>query len=215
MTTDLVRVGELTVGELTERLASRDPVPGGGSAAALVGALAAALVRMVVELSTGRPEFASHQPTLDEVAGAADAARRELLDLADRDAAAFAGVIGARRLPRGTDAERAMRSERITAAVREATRIPLRTAEVAASVADLADRVASIGNRNAVSDAGVAAHLAAAATHGAALNVRINLPALADDDPLRAEAAASLERLVAEVTVREAAALDAVEARIG
>jgi glutamate formiminotransferase/formiminotetrahydrofolate cyclodeaminase len=96
----------------------------------------------------------------------------------------------------------------------DATRIPLRTAEVASDVLSLAERVAPIGNPHAASDAGVAAQLASAGVRGAALNVRINLAALAADDPLRAEAT-SLDPLLGNVTAREAAVLDAVEAQIG
>jgi formiminotetrahydrofolate cyclodeaminase len=213
--TEPVRLDELTVRALTERLASRDPVPGGGSAVALGGVLAAALVRMVVELSAGRAGSERDEPALREIGVAAEGAQRQLLELADRDAAAFAAVVRARRLPRETDAERASRSAALLAAIHDATRVPLRTAEVASGVLDLAGRVAPIGNPHAASDAGVAAQLASAAVRGAALNVRINLPSLGDDDELRAEAAASLERLLADVNLREAAALDAVETRIG
>jgi formiminotetrahydrofolate cyclodeaminase len=213
--TDPVSLGELTVRALAERLASRDPVPGGGSAAALSGVLAAALVQMVVELSVGRPGSEADEPALREIGLAAAGAQRDLLALADRDAAAFAAVVGARRLPRDTDTERAARAAAVRAAMHDATRIPLRTVEFASDVLDLAARVAPIGNPHAASDAGVAAQLASAAARGAALNVRINLASLAADDPLRADTAASLERLLVDVDPREAAALDAVEARIG
>jgi formiminotetrahydrofolate cyclodeaminase len=213
--TDPVSLGELTVRALAERLASRDPVPGGGSAAALSGVLAAALVQMVVELSVGRPGSEAEEPALREIGLAAAGAQRDLLALADRDAAAFAAVVGARRLPRDTDTERAARAAALRAAMHDATRIPLRTVEFASDVLDLAARVAPIGNPHAASDAGVAAQLASAAARGAALNVRINLASLAADDPLRADTAASLERLLVDVDPREAAALDAVEARIG
>jgi formiminotetrahydrofolate cyclodeaminase len=213
--TDPVSLGELTVRALAERLASRDPVPGGGSAAALSGVLAAALVQMVVELSVGRPGSEADEPALREIGLAAAGAQRDLLALADRDAAAFAAVVGARRLPRDTDTERAARAAALRAAMHDATRIPLRTVEFASDVLDLAARVAPIGNPHAASDAGVAAQLASAAARGAALNVRINLASLAADDPLRADTAASLERLLVDVDPREAAALDAVEARIG
>jgi formiminotetrahydrofolate cyclodeaminase len=213
--TDSVRLDALTVRELSDRLATRDPVPGGGSVAAVSGVLAAALVRMVVELSETRPDLVASEPERREIGRAAATAQRELLELADRDADAFAGVVRARRMPRDTDADRASRTTELRAAMRNATRVPLRTAQVASEVLDLAARVAPIGNPHAASDAGVAAQLASAAVRGAALNVRINLASLADDDPLRAEAAASLERLLADVNVREAAALEAVEARIG
>lgn len=213
--TDPTRLDDLTVGAFAERLASRDPAPGGGSAAAIVGALAAALVRMVVELSVGRAEQAADEVALREIGEEAAHTQRELLELAERDAAAFAGVVAARRLPRDTDVERQARAVAVTAGLHDSTQVPLRTAEVASEVLDLAARVAPIGNRHAASDAGVAAHLARAAMLGAALNVRINIVSLADDDPLRSQAGTALERLLVDINVREAAALDAVEARIG
>ncbi len=96
----------------------------------------------------------------------------------------------------------------------EAARVPLRTAKVAAEVLELASRIAPIGNRNAVSDAGVAAQLAAAALRGALLNVRINLPYLPTDEPLRNSAPPELIRLEAVADERERAALAAVDARL-
>jgi methenyltetrahydrofolate cyclohydrolase len=207
---DPVELDELSVEDFAARLASSDPVPGGGSAAAVGGTLAAALVRMVVELSIGRPAHAAHEDSLREIGLAASSFQSELIDLAKRDAAAYAGVIRARRMPRDTDLEQASRTAQISATVRDATRVPLRIAEVASGVLDLAVRLVRIGNPRVASDVGVAAHLATAAIRGAALNVRINLPSLADDDPLRAEAASRLEELLADVTQREAAAVDAV-----
>jgi formiminotetrahydrofolate cyclodeaminase len=213
--TDHERLADLTVGELTRRLATSEPVPGGGSASALAGAMGAALVAMVVELTSGRPEAADHQAELDRIGSASAARWRELLELADRDAAAYAAVVAARRLPRGTEQERSARASSIVEATRLATRMPLATAVAASAVLDLAVTVAPIGNRNAASDAGVAAQLAAAALRGAALNVSINLPSLPAGDPLRTEAPARLDVLLADAPARETAARMAVEARMG
>jgi formiminotetrahydrofolate cyclodeaminase len=212
---DAQSILEQSVARFTQGLATRDPVPGGGSAAAVVGSIAAALVAMVVELSLGRPELAGHERELRRIGEAAASQRRSLLDLAERDAAAYAAVIAARRLGRATEAERSARGAAIAAATRDATRVPLETAESAAEVLELATQVAPLGNPNAVSDAGVAAHLAAAAVRGALLNVRINLPYLADDDPLRSDASARAEEMSAAAGRLEAAAREAVEARIG
>ena len=209
------RLDDLTIRDLVERLASAAPIPGGGSASAIAGALAAALVHMVVELSIGRQAHATHEPALREIGLAASGWQSELLDLASRDAAAYAAVVAARRMPRETDLDRQARATQLAAATRAATRVPLRIAEVASEVADLAARVAPIGNPNAASDAGVAARLAAAAVHGAALNVRINLPGLAEGDELRRDAAARIDIRTAGIAAREAAATRAVEGRIG
>ena len=207
-------ISEQSVARFTEGLATRDPVPGGGSGAAVAGSIAAALVAMVVELSLGRPELAAHEPELRRIGEAAASWRRSLLDLAERDAAAYAAVIGARRLGRATEAKRSARGAAIATATRDATRVPLETAESAAEVLELAAQVVPLGNPNAVSDAGVAAHLAAAAVRGALLNVRINLPYLADDDPLRADASMRAEQMSAAAGRLEEAARVAVEARI-
>jgi formiminotetrahydrofolate cyclodeaminase len=213
--TEPVRLDELTVRDLAERLASAEPIPGGGSASAIGGALAAALVKMVVELSAGRPAHAGDDGALREIGLAASGCQSDLLSLANQDAAAYASVVRARHLPRDSDLERASRATQLSASLRDATRVPLRIAEVASRVLDLAVRLAPIGNPRAASDAGVAGQLASAAMRGAALNVRINLPSLAADDALREEATATLEGLLSDVMQREAAVIDAVEARIG
>lgn len=208
------RLTELPARELVERLATSDPIPGGGSAAALAGAMGAALVRMVVSLTTGRPGAADHEPELTEIATAASALQSELLNLAELDAVAYDAVVRARRMPKETDLERQARSVQIAAAVREATRAPLQTARMADEVLRLAERLAPIGNRNAVSDVGVGGLLAAAALRGAVLNVRINLPSVADDE-LRAEATETVDRLLSGLDGRERDVAAAVAERLG
>jgi formiminotetrahydrofolate cyclodeaminase len=209
------RLSTLSVRELVERLSSSAPIPGGGSAAALSGAMAAALVHMVVELTAGRPAAAGHEPTLETVRADAARLRDALLDLAEDDAVAYDAVVAARRLPKETDPQRATRAARIAGATRGATEAPLRTARAAADVLALAETLAPIGNRNAISDAGVAGLLASAAIRGAALNVRINLPYLAPDDALGPAAASEIELLVRGLEERERALRTAVEDRLG
>lgn len=209
------RLTDLSVRELIERLATSDPIPGGGSAAALAGAMGAALVHMVVALTSGRPASADHETTLAEIRAAAISAQSDLLRLAELDADAYDAVVHARRLPRETDLERQSRETQVHAATREATIAPLQTARHAADVLGLAERLAPIGNRNAVSDVGVAALLAATALRGAALNVRINLPYLAPDDGLRTEAETELRQLLDGLQAREASVRAAVEERLG
>jgi formiminotetrahydrofolate cyclodeaminase len=169
---------------------------------------------MVAELTLNRGEYAEYEAAVREIQLAATALRHELLQLADEDAVAFEGVVLARRLPRDTDQQRAVRRERIQQATAEATRVPLRTAQAAAQVLDLAGRIAPIGNRHAISDAGVAADLAAAAVRGALLNVRINLPGL-PAGPVRDDAARQLARLESRAADDEGRARAAVLARIG
>lgn len=211
---DSPRLTDMTMGVLTERLASSDPVPGGGSAAALAGAMAAALVAMVAELTSGRPAYAAHEPEIAGMRRDALARREMLLALAEEDATAYDAVVSARRMPKESDSEREARSQALGSAMIDAARVPLRVAVIAGEVLELAERIAPIGNRNAVSDAGVAAHLAAAALRGALLNVRINLPYLPADEALSASAPGEIVRLEALATERERAAMIAVDARL-
>jgi formiminotetrahydrofolate cyclodeaminase len=211
---DSTQLTDLPVHAFLERLGSSDPLPGGGSAAALAAAMGAALVAMVAELTIGRPAHAEHEATIAELRAAAVDRQAQLLALAQQDADAYDVVVRARRMPKDSEAERAARGSALEEAMQGAARIPLRAAVVAAEVLGLAERIAPIGNRNAISDAGVAAQLAAAGLRGAVLNVRINLPYLAAGDPLRASAPAEIARLESLATQAEAAAMAAVDARL-
>jgi methenyltetrahydrofolate cyclohydrolase len=176
--------------------------------------MGAALVAMVAELTIGRLDAAPHEPALHALRDGA-VARLELLQrLAEQDAAAYEAVVTARRLPRETDEQRAARSAELGRAMVAAAAVPLRTAEVAAEVLDLAHRIAPIGNPNAVSDAGVGAQLASASVRGAILNVRINLPYLPAESPLRDTAAADADRLERQAADVEMATLAVVNGRI-
>jgi len=204
-----ISITDLTTAELAERLASREPVPGGGSASAIAGAMAAGLVVMVVELTLGRE--GADDARLARIGDDARARMERLLALAQQDAAAYDAVVRARRLPRENDGQRAERAAAVRAATLEATRVPLTTA---VEVAELAAAIAPIGNPNAVSDAGVAAHLAGAAVHGALLNVRINLPYLPADEALRAIAPGDMTRLEEAAARHVSAALAAATERM-
>ncbi|MGZ6255963.1 MAG: cyclodeaminase/cyclohydrolase family protein [Candidatus Limnocylindria bacterium] len=211
---DSTQLTDLSVDAFLERLGSSDPVPGGGSASALAAAMGAALVAMVAELTIGRPAHAEHEETVRKVRFDALDRRTELLDLAQQDADAYDLVVRARHMPKESNAEKAARSLALSKAMVDATQAPLRAAVVASEVLDLAERIAPIGNRNAVSDAGVAALLAAAGLRGAVLNVRINLPYLPADEPMRDSAPGELDRLEALATKGEASAMAAVNARL-
>ena len=209
------RPRELTIGAFIGQLASDAPAPGGGSASALAGAMGAALVQMVVTLTTGRADAADVENDLREVGLAAAGFQSELLQLVEIDATAYGSVIAARRLPRETERERELRRMQIDAALREATRSPLTIAERANEVLKVAERLAPIGSRNAISDVGVAGLLAAAAVRGGALNVRINLPYLPEDEPLRRDAGERVDELLEGLDERETALRAAVAERLG
>ncbi len=161
-------------------LASGEPTPGGGSAAALAGALGAALAAMVARLTLGRAAYAEVAPEMQQIVAAAEQLRQRLVELVAQDAAAYDGVRAAYRLPKKSDDEQATRRAAIQEALKEATRTPLATADCCQSVLQLTVRVAAAGNRNAATDACVGALLAYAGLQGAALNARVNLADLQD-----------------------------------
>jgi len=173
---------DLTTRQLLDKLASDAPTPGGGSASALAGAQAAALVEMVAALTLGNEKYAASRSALEPIRTKAATYRAELAGLVDRDAEAYDGVVAAMRLPKQTDEEKAARKAARQRALQYAAEIPLKTAEISAAVSDLAAAAAPHANPSAGSDLLVAAMLAQAALGGAAANVRINLGGLANEE---------------------------------
>lgn len=170
----------LSVEDFLDRLSSGEPTPGGGSASALAGALAAALVCMVCRLTLGRNRFLGVAPLMEKALDDAQTLQRRLLDGLERDSGAYQDVMTAYAMARATEAEKASRSEAIQRALREATRVPLSVASDCADALRLAQVVIEQGNPSAASDARVAALLGEAGGRGALLNVRINLPSIHD-----------------------------------
>jgi formiminotetrahydrofolate cyclodeaminase len=175
------RFGDLSVGAFIDRLASSDPVPGGGSASAVAGSIAAALITMVTALSTGRERYAAHEAMYAWTAGEGRRLSKRLLALADEDALAFGGFAAAMKQPRATDAEREVRIVALRAAARAASQVPMLCLDACRDVVVAAESLAGRSNINAASDVLVAAVLGEAAAAGAAANVRINLPSVGDD----------------------------------
>src|SRR5574341_1130537 len=173
-------MNDLSLSEFCERLASAAPTPGGGTASAVAGALGAALVAMVARTTIGKKKFADRQAAMEAIRDEADKLRGNLLAQAEADARAFDAVLAAYRLPKASPEEEAGRAAAVQEATRGAIAAPLAVCQMARRVLELARRVAAEGNPNAASDAGVAGLLAAAAARGSLLNVRINLPQLAD-----------------------------------
>ena len=161
-------------------VASSSPTPGGGSVAAHVGALAAALAQMVAGLTAGRKKYAAVDAEMRQLALDAAALVNTLSVLVKKDADAYSAVSAAYKLPSEPAEAAAARTDAITNALLGAADVPLETARACARVAELAATCATKGNTNAVSDAGVAALLADAACRGAVYNVRINVSSMAD-----------------------------------
>lgn len=164
--------------ELTELLASKAPVPGGGGAAALAGSLAAALGSMVCELTLGKKKYASYEERLREILSRAAALRTELLALIDADAKAFEPLSQAYAIPK--DAPE--RAEIMEKALKAACEPPMEMARRCAETVELMSELAEKGSAIAVSDVGVGAQLARAALLSAGLNVRINARSMSDRD---------------------------------
>ena len=168
------------VQELPDAFTSPAPTPGGGSAAALAGAVAASLLAMVAAMPKTKSGTTEERATLDALHPTLMALRAELIDLIDRDAASYDEVVAAYRLPKATDEEKAARKAAVAAAMKHATDVPLETLRAAVAVSRHADVLATHGNPNASSDVGVAKQLAVAAGLGALMNVETNLSGLSD-----------------------------------
>ena len=171
---------EQALGAFLDELASEQPTPGGGGAAGLSGAMGAALVSMVCNLTIGKPKYAEVEGELKRVLAESEALRAKLTDAIADDVVAFDSVMAAYGLPRATDEEKAARSEKIQAALKAATDVPLECVRLCDQVIRLAEIAAEKGNVNVVSDAGVAVQAAYAGLTSAALNVRVNARSIKD-----------------------------------
>jgi len=174
------RLVDLSLGAFADLLASDAPAPGGGSTAALCGALGAALAAMVANLTHGRKGLSQHDTEMDAVARTGQELKSHFLRLLDEDTRAFAAVMTAMKLPKGTEHEKAARAAALEDANRHATRIPFQVVEACLPALELVRVVAERGNPNSLSDAGVAALCLGTACDGAAFNVRINLGGITD-----------------------------------
>jgi len=172
---------EKTVSGFIDELASNSPAPGGGSAAALAGSLGAALTMMVCNFTEGKPKFSSVQEEITQIKQKGLALKNDLTEYIDADTDAFDEVMKAYRLPKETDTEKTLRSEKIQEATKQATLLPLKVAESCVEVLKLSLRVLTIGNPNTACDAAVSGVTAYAGFQGAIFNVKINLSSIKDE----------------------------------
>ena len=196
-----------------DELASAEPAPGGGSVAALSGALGASLVAMVCRLTIGKKGYEAVGAEMRAILPRAEALRRELADLMQADTDAYTRVMNAYKLPKSTSDEQTARTRAIQAALQHASDVPLRVAEACGQILELARVVAIGGNKNAASDGGVGALMAEAGLRGAAFNVAINLGSITEQAFVQ-DHRARVEKLLGDSERAKREILSIVEKRL-
>lgn len=188
---------EKSVREFVELLSSKEPVPGGGGAAALVGAIGVALGSMVGNLTVGKEKYKDVEAEIIKILESAKSLQAELLDLVDEDAKVFGKVAGVYKMPKNTEEEKAKRNEAMEEALKEACRVPIKIMELSYEAIKLHRKLADIGNRLAISDVGVGVLCLKAALLSGRMNVIINLNGIKDEGFVRSTRDV-MERICAE-----------------
>ena len=165
-----------------DELASKASTPGGGSAAAIIGAMGAALISMVANFTVGKKGYEDVDAEARNILGKSEELRNQLTGMIKADVDVFNRVMAAYGMPKDSDDQKTARSAEIQAALKEATDVPLACARAAAEVIKLSEPIAEKGNKNVISDAGVAVLAGQAALRSAALNVYINIGGIKDEN---------------------------------
>ncbi|MBV1757833.1 MAG: cyclodeaminase/cyclohydrolase family protein [Dethiosulfatibacter sp.] len=171
----------LTLDQFTINTASDSPVPGGGSIAAVCGALSASLTSMVANLTVGKKKYADVENEMIDIAQKSESIRQKMLDYIEEDCDAFNEVMDAFKLPKETEEEKSKRTNAIQDGLKKAASVPFEIAATAYEIMDLAEFVVLKGNSNAVTDGLISAMTARTAVLAALLNVKINLDSLKDE----------------------------------
>ena len=187
-------LASMKVNSFLSELASNSPAPGGGSVAALAGALGAALTSMVCNLTVGKEKYVDGEKEIKNVLRKSENIRKKLTKLIDEDTEAFNDVMKAFRMPKETEKQTEARSEAIQEGYKTAAKVPLETAKVCEEVFDLAKTIADKGNQNSITDAAVSALMAQAGVKSAILNVKINLGSIKDESFVK-KISADLDKL--------------------
>ena len=175
-------IKDKTIQVFLDELAGKSSTPGGGSAAAIIGAMGAALISMVANFTVGKKGYEEVDADARDILGKAEGLRNQLTGMIKADVDVFNRVMAAYGMPKDTDEQKSARSGEIQAALKEATDVPLACARTAAEVIKLSEPIAEKGNKNVISDAGVAVLAGQAALRSAALNVYINIGGIKDED---------------------------------
>ena len=192
-----------------DKLASKSPEPGGGSVAALTGALAAGLVSMVASLTIGKERYQDVQPLITPLLTQSESLRHLMQELIQKDTEAYGALSQVYKMPRNTEEEKTARATALQDALKNACQVPFEIAEKSLEIAKLASQIAEIGNVSAISDAGIAVLLAHVCAQSAVLNVKINIKSIKDieyneriwsDTQNILEQTANLEKVVLKLT---------------
>lgn len=178
----IIMFKDLSISQFLSELGSGNPAPGGGAAAAISGAMGASLISMYCRVTANKKKFVEVKEEMEAFANEADSIKEKLFKLADADSNSYIDVMGAFKLPKETDEEKAKRAEAIELASQKATEIPLETAVAILPLLKEAASLAKKGNPNAISDLKVGLELCYTGYIGAMSNVEINLPGLKDQD---------------------------------
>lgn len=204
---------DLTVKDFLNKVAGNDPVPGGGSIAALNGAIASALAAMVAGLTIGKKNYEEHQELMQQIEEIANNQKGLFLLDVDRDSEAYEKVFACFKMPKATDEEKVARSAAIQEATKFAATVPMEVARNAYKLMEIIEKVAHLGNQNAVTDACVAMMSARSAVLGALLNVRINLGSLKDKEFVT-QLSNEADELEQKASEREKLLLDAINQQL-
>jgi formiminotetrahydrofolate cyclodeaminase len=207
-------VTEDSVEKFLDELASGHPTPGGGSAAAIMGAMGAALISMVCNVTIGKKGYEGVEGEMKALLHESETLRRRLTGMVADDIAAFNSILTAYKLPKSTEEEKAARGAAIQTGLRRATEVPLDCARVCAEVIALSRRASEHGYLNVISDGGVGVLAGYTGLRSAALNVYINAPALKDRD-FAGRATAELEKLVEHCAAESETVYQIVRNKLG
>jgi len=201
------------VSNFLDELASNSPTPGGGSVAALAGALGVALISMVGNLTVGKKKYEDVEEDIKKIIGSSEKLRYGLSQLIEEDVKVFNNFMATYKMPKETEDEKKVRAEKIQESLIKAAKVPLKVAYKCLDILSLSKEVAEKGNINVISDAGVAVLMAEAALKSAILNVKINLRMI-KDEKVRIELSSSIREILLKEKGQKEKVLEIVEEKI-
>ena len=201
------------ISNFLDELASNSPTPGGGSVAALAGALGVALISMVGNLTVGKKKYEDVEEDIKKMISSSEKLRYELSQLIEEDVKVFNNFMATYKMPKETEDEKKIRAEMIQESLIKAAKVPLRVAYKCLDILSLSKEVAEKGNINVVSDAGVAVLMAEAALESAILNVKINLKMI-KDEKTKEELSSSIKEILLKEKGQKEEVLEIVEEKI-